>query len=254
MLQVVVRLVGEARLALALRVQLDEVEGEGLHLGLGLLLQVLPGGCAELAHLRGLVTLPAAVLAHAVQAMDAHVQDVVVAVLQADRLLLAAAGVDGLQSAEHPDAMVDMHDEVAGLQLRELLQCERLRVLAEALLQPVAVVALEDLVVGVERQLQFGIDEAFVQVEHKRREGHLVLHVVEDGVQPLALLGTVAGDQVGVARVLLVVEITRQHLELFRESGLGALGEIHGRLRVVVRTACLLALLGEWRMVIGEWA
>jgi hypothetical protein len=100
------------------------------------------------------------------------------------------------------------------------------QILPKTLLQPEAVVTLEDLVVGVERQLQLGVDEAFVQVEHQRREGHLVLHVVEDGVEALALLRAVAGDEVGVTRVLLVVQVAAEDLELLGEGGLGALLEI----------------------------
>jgi hypothetical protein len=69
---------------------------------------------------------------------------------------MAAAGIDLLQAAEHADAVIDVHHQVTGFQLRELLQRECLRVLAEAFLQPVAVVALEDLVVGVEREFQLG--------------------------------------------------------------------------------------------------
>ncbi len=105
--------------------------------------------------------------------------------------------------------MVNMNDQVAGLELCELLQRERLRVLSESFFKPETMVALEYLVVGIERQLQFGIDEAFVQVEHQRCEGHLMLHVIEDGVEALALLRAVARDQVGVARVLLVVQVAR---------------------------------------------
>jgi hypothetical protein len=86
-LQVGVRQESEAGLALALGVQLDQVEGEHLHLGLRFLLQVLPRGAAELADVRCRTALLAAELAHAVQAVDAHVEDVVVAVFQADRLL-----------------------------------------------------------------------------------------------------------------------------------------------------------------------
>ena len=37
------------------------------------------------------------------------------------------------------------------------------------------------------------VDEAFVEVQHQGREADLVLHVLEDGVQPLALLGVAAG-------------------------------------------------------------
>jgi hypothetical protein len=170
--------------------------------------------------------LLAAEFAHAVQAVDAHVEDVVVAVLQADRFLHAATGIDRFQSAEHADPVIDVDHQVAGFQLRQLLQRKRLRVLAEAFLQPVAVVALEDLVVGVERQLQLGVDEAFVQVENKRREGHLVLHVVEDGVEALALLRAVARDQVRVARVLLVVQVAAEDFEFLGEWWLRALLEV----------------------------
>ncbi len=153
-----------------MRIEFDQIEGEGLHFRLGLFLQAPPRGAAELAHVRRCATFLAAVFAHAVQAVDADVEDVVVAVLQADRFLHLSARIDCLQSTEHADAMVDVYHEVAGFQLRQLLQRERLRVLAETFLQPEAVVALEDLVVGVERQFQLTVDEAFVEVQHQGRE------------------------------------------------------------------------------------
>ena len=225
-LQVVVRREGVAGLGLAFGVELDQVEGELLDLLLGALLQVLPRRGAQLAHL-GLHALLRGVAAHPVQAVDAHVQDVLVAVQQPDGLLLLPVHVQLFQPAEHADAVIDVHHEIAGLQLGELLEGERLAVAAEALLQPEAVVALEDLVVGVQHQFPRRVDVAFVEVQHQGREAHLVLHVLEDGVQPLALLGVAAGDQVGVALGLPGVQVSAQRLEVLGEGRLrlGGKGE-----------------------------
>ena len=207
-------------------VQLDQVERECLHFRLRAFLQGLPSGAAELAHFRSAARLFTTVFAHAVQAVDAHIQDVVVAVDQPDRFLLFAVRIDLLQAAEHTDPMIDVHHQIAGFQLRELLQRKRLRVLAETLFQAETMVTFEDLVIGVERQFQIRIDEAFVQIEHQRRERHLMLHVAEDRVEALALFGVAARDQVGETGGLFVVQITAEHLEILGEGRLWFLRKV----------------------------
>ena len=82
--------------------------------------------------------------------MDVDVQDVASAVAQANRFLFLSVDVDFLQTSELPDSVVDVHHVVARLKGRELLEGQGLLALFEAFLQPESVVALEQLVVGVD--------------------------------------------------------------------------------------------------------
>ncbi len=54
-----------------------------------------------------------------------------------------------------------------------------------------------------------------------------MLQVAEDGVEAFALLGAVARDQVGEARVLLVVQVAAEDLEVFGERWLRPLAEVY---------------------------
>src|SRR5690606_12736636 len=83
-LQVAIGLESESRIALSFGVELDDVEGQRLHFRLRLFLEVLPRRTAQLAHVGRFSTLFAAVFAYTVQAVDAHVQNVVIAVFQAN--------------------------------------------------------------------------------------------------------------------------------------------------------------------------
>jgi hypothetical protein len=53
-----------------------------------------------------------------------------------------------------------------------------------------------------------------------------VLHVAENGVEALALLGTVARNEVREARVQLVVQVAAEDLEVLGEWWLWALREV----------------------------
>ena len=71
-----------------------------------------------------------------------------------------------------------------------------------------------------------------------------MLHVVEDGVEAFALLGAVARDQVGVARVLLVVQVAAEDLEFFREGGLRTLLEVDWKRELAL--AAGFVAVGGW--------
>ena len=158
LLQGVVGAEGEALRGFALGVEGDEVLGDVLHLPLGLGFEHLPGVAAEAVELRRLA-LAAHIARDLVQAVDGDVEDVVVLVYQADELLALAVVGHLLETREAADAVVDMGDEVAGLELEELLEGQRLVGGAEAL-DGVFVVAVEDFVVGVAEDVLVVVDEA----------------------------------------------------------------------------------------------
>ena len=124
-MQVVVGRELEARCAFALSVELDQLTCDVFDLALGLVLQSVPSAAAEGAEL-GLGAVLAAVFGDAVERVDAHVKQVAIVVYQADGLLLFAIVVNGLQTVEASDAVVDVRDIVAGLQLVEVFQRDSL--------------------------------------------------------------------------------------------------------------------------------
>ena len=114
--------------------------------------------------------------------MDAHIQDVAPLVFEADGLLLLAPDVDLLQAAEFTDAVVDVHHKITRLQAHELLDGQRLLVLLEAVLEAEPMVALENLVVGVDGEFEALVHETLAELGGNRLVLHLVTTVGKDVV------------------------------------------------------------------------
>ena len=171
--------------------------------------------------------LLAGVLGDAVERMDAHVEDVASAVLEADGLLLLAADVHLLQATELADAVVDVHHEVARLEAHELLDGQGLLVLLEAILQAEAVVPLENLVVGVDGQLDSLVHEALAEFGGNRLVLHLVATVGEDVVQALELGALARHHERGKPVLMPMLQMLGQQVEVLVEPGLVLLAEVH---------------------------
>ena len=152
---------GEALAGLALRVKLDEVDGQLLDTLLGALLELVPRAGADAVQGGGRA-LFAHILADFVERVDAHIEDGAVLVHQSDGLLHLAVHLCLDQPFVDADAVVDVHHIVAGLQVVDLLQREGLALLV-AVADDHTLVLLEELVVGVERPLPFLVAEPFVQ-------------------------------------------------------------------------------------------
>src|SRR5262249_109973 len=102
-------------------------------------LDALPRRAAELVE-RWLGPVAAAdVLAHQIDAVDRHVHAVAALILEGEEVALGVGDVQVLQAAIEPDAMVDVHDEVAALELGEAREHVGRADLADAaLLAPLA--------------------------------------------------------------------------------------------------------------------
>ena len=114
--------------------------------------------------------------------MDAHVKQVAVVINQADCFLWFAIVFDGFETVEASDAVVDVGDIVARLQLIEVFQRNGL-LGREVVAQVEAVVTLEDLVVGVATHLEVFVDEAAMDGDGLGLEVAMALIVVVDVVQ-----------------------------------------------------------------------
>src|SRR5690606_2831054 len=130
-----------------LRVDRDEVARDVFDALLGAALGALPLPAAELRELR-LVAFLAGVLVELVE--RAHVHEQLVAALEPDfdGLLLLLADGDRVEPGELPDAVIDVHDVVAGGEPFEVAQGEAALDAPPPRRRPA--VAVEDLVAGVD--------------------------------------------------------------------------------------------------------
>ena len=158
------------------------------------------------------------------QAVDAHVEYVPAAVGEADGLLHLPVDFDFVESAELSDAMVNVDHKVPHFQRHQLLDGERFLVLAEPFLQAEAVVALEQLVVGVDQNLELLVHKALAQLHRNGLVRHrffpFLKAVVEDVVQALELGGLAADDHVDVAAFVVRTQVGRDEVKLLVERRL----------------------------------
>ena len=139
---------------------------------------------------------------------------------------LAVLG-DFHQSVEAPHAVVDVHHVVARAQLVELGD-GHLLVALDFAVDAVALVAVENLVVGVEAELQVVVDEALVKRQRQRAHDHLpAANLVKDVAQALHL-GAVLREDVGlVAAQAVANHVVGQQGEVLVEGGLRRRREEH---------------------------
>ena len=148
-LQIVVGRETETTTRLALGIEAYQLASNILDGLFGGLFHPLPSARAEFVDLWWSVALFALVASNAVQGVNAHQQHIAIAIDQLDRLLLFAP-LDGVDKAsETPHSVVDMHHIITYLQLIKLGNGHTLPAVYFSS-ERVAVIALENLVVGVE--------------------------------------------------------------------------------------------------------
>ena len=158
---------GVARHGFARGVELEQLLGHVAHRFLDARLGLLPGRAAQPIQRRpGRAGVPL----HEIEPLDGHEQLVFAGVAKLHEFLRLEADVDALEPDEVPDAVVDMDDEVAGLEVAEVRE-ER----ARRRLAPLVNLAffLEDVRFGPQLKLGFRQPEAAAQMpdadEHRRR-------------------------------------------------------------------------------------
>ena len=165
-------------------------------------------------------SLLTAVLGDLVERVDAHIQDVPSGIDQLDRLLKPSVHVDLLKAAETPDPVVDMGYVVAHLQLGQLGEGQSLR-LGVLTGHGIALVTLEDLVVGVAGQRSGCVGKTFVQLPLDRLEADLAVHVGKYVLQSADLRIVGAKDDIGQPPCRTFRESLAQQLEIAVEHRLG---------------------------------
>lgn len=116
-----------------------------------------------------------------------HEQHVVILINQFNSLVHLAVLVDLDQTAETPHAVIDMHHIIAHAELIQL--CDgHLLVALDLAVDPIALVAVENLMVGIETKFQVVIDETLVQRDRQGVDLRLLTpRLVENVLQPFEL-------------------------------------------------------------------
>lgn len=105
----------------------------------------------------------ALVARNTVQGVHMHEQNIVIFINQLDGLVYLAVLVDLDQTAETPHAVIDMYHIIAHAELIQL--CDgHLLVALDLAVDPIALVAVENLMVGIETKFQVVIDETLMRV------------------------------------------------------------------------------------------
>ncbi len=157
---------GMAGDGLARRIELEQLFGHVAHGLLDPALGPFPGGAAETIQRR---PAAAGVLLHQVEALDRDEQLVVAVIAQLEELVRRVADADLLQADELADAVVDVDDEIADLEIAEIRE-ERRRQRALARRAAAVTVLFEDVGFGVERE--GGVGQAHSAAERADGDQH----------------------------------------------------------------------------------
>ncbi len=120
--------------------------------------------------------------------MDAHVQDVIVAVHKFNGFLNGAVIIYFLQSAKLAHPVVHVGHEISELERIELFEGDGLTLLCPVFnIEPL--VTVEDLMVGVHKKSGIWVFKAFVQRDGSGLVFRVQLQVFENGFESIDLLG-----------------------------------------------------------------
>ena len=227
-LQIAVGRKCESLAGLAFGIEGDQLARNILDGLLGGVLELLPCAVAQLVDLRRLA-VARLVARNAMERMDVHEQHVSILVNQLDSLVHLAVLVDLHQPVETPHAVVDMHHIVARPQLVQLGD-GHLFVAPDLAVDAVTLVAVENLMVGIEAQLQVVVHETLVQRHRKGpHDGLPASDLVKDVFETLDLHLVFREDIGRVAAQRIADHVVGQHLEILVELGLGSRIELYGR-------------------------
>ena len=216
----------EALLFATHRIEGDEVARHVLHLLLGLVAQALPAAMTQFGQgwRSGIVTT---VLRQLVELMDGDEEQVAVLVDELDDLLIAVVAVGILadghvdEAAELGDAVIDVDDVVADVELHQFLDAHgNLARTCTVGTQTVLVEAVEDLVVGKVAIEAVVVDESLMDGTRDADELEVFASVLEDGLDAVELLGRVAEDVDGVALEGIALEVLADEVEVLVPLGL----------------------------------
>lgn len=133
--------------------------------------------------------------------------------------------VDLDQTAETPHAVIDMHHIIAHAELIQL--CDgHLLVALDLAVDPIALVAVENLMVGIETKFQVVIDETLVQRDRQGVDLRLLTpRLVENVLQPFELRPVFRQDIGFITALSVGNNVVGQQFEILVELGLGSRAE-----------------------------
>ena len=227
-LQIAVGRKCESLAGLAFGIEGDQLARNILDGLLGGVLELLPCAVAQLVDLRRLA-VARLVARNAMERMDVHEQHVSILVDQFDRLVRLAVFVDLHKPVEAAHAVVDMHHIVARPQLVQLGD-GHLFVAPDLAVDAVTLVAVENLMIGIEAQLQVVVHETLVQRHRKGpHDGLPASDLVKDVFETLDLHLVFREDIGRVPAQRIADHVVGQHLEILVELRLGSRIELYGR-------------------------
>ena len=227
-LQIAVRRKGEPASRLALGIEcnqlasyvLDGVFGRGLH--------ALPRSRTEFVYAWRLA-VGALVARYAVDIVDVHQKHVVIPVHQLDGIGLLAVIHSLHHAAETAYSVVDMHHEIPDFQFVQFGHRHAL-VAIDFPAQLVAVVAVENLVVGVDVHARLVIAETLMQGDSERFERHLRILRIENVAQSFDLRLVLRQYIRAIAILGALLHISGEQVELLVEFWLRSRIEQHSHL------------------------
>ena len=154
-----------------------------------------------------------------------HEQNIVIFINQLDGLVYLAVLVDLDQTAETPHAVIDMYHIIAHAELIQL--CDgHLLVALDLAVDPIALVAVENLMVGIETKFQVVIDETLMQRDRQGVDLRLLTpRLVENVLQPFELRPVFRQDIGFITALSVGNDVVGQQFEILVELGLGSRAE-----------------------------
>ena len=256
-LEITVRRKGEPSGSLALGIEGDQLARDVLHGLLGGALELLPCPRAELVDL-GRLAVARFVARNAMERVDVDEEHVAVLIDQLDGLVRATVLRDLHQPVETPDAVVDVHHVIARTETVELRH-GHLFVPPDLAVDAVALVAVENLVIGIEARLEPMVHESLVQRQRERSERRLPApDLMEDIFEAFDLRPVLRKDESLVTAQRVADQIVGQQFEILVELGLRRRAEddfrIGGALSEVVaeREQTAVRHIGQQAVAAGD--
>ena len=224
LLQISIRRKGKSLAGLALGIEGDQFARDVLDGLLGRGLELLPGSAAQFVDF-GRFAFAALVARNTVQGVHMHEQNIVIFINQLDGLVYLAVLVDLDQTAETPHAVIDMYHIIAHAELIQL--CDgHLLVALDLAVDPIALVAVENLMVGIETKFQVVIDETLMQRDRQGVDLRLLTpRLVENVLQPFELRPVFRQDIGFITALSVGNDVVGQQFEILVELGLGSRAE-----------------------------
>ena len=220
MLQISVGRICESLLLAACGIKLDKVARDVFEFRLRALLHPVPRPRPKFVELRR-HTLLATVFCQFVERMNRHKNLIIVEIREFYHLLHLSVDGSAHQPAKASHSMVDMHNKVAHLYLRQLLQRQRQLARTHTVaLERVLMEAFKNLMVGKRANLTLVVYKSLMKRAQHRREADIVLSVVEDRAQTFKLRLAVGKYVYFVAVRLKLTERRTDDVEIFVEHAL----------------------------------